>query len=365
MIKELDYKEFVRGLSSVSLEQRLPLRAAFELTYRCNFQCLHCYLPPERRSLKAGKELSGRQVFSILEQMRDIGVIFVGFTGGEVFLRKDIFDILDYSKRLGLQTIVLTNASLIDEKTAAALGRLSLNKVDITVHAMDEKIFDSISGVRGSAEKVFRAIRLLRRNKVPFSLKSCGMQDNVSQIPKVNAFARKLGVIYRLDNELLPRLDGSKTHMRRMLSPKESYLLRRACYPEMFNNPGTGKKNGPVVSRRRFKESIFNCGVAQSHFSVDACGRMNFCTQIDYPGYDILRGGLAAGWQELKASCDRIKPPVDWECLSCDVFDYCCWCPARAYLNDGSFFSCDPYYRKQAQFTRDLVRKKKDAQSRV
>ncbi len=93
MIKELDYKEFVRGLSSVSLEQRLPLRAAFELTYRCNFQCLHCYLPPERRSLKAGKELSGRQVFSILEQMRDIGVIFVGFTGGEVFLRKDIFDI--------------------------------------------------------------------------------------------------------------------------------------------------------------------------------------------------------------------------------------------------------------------------------
>lgn len=349
-----DYKTFSVRIHNKARKKRLPLHAMFELTYRCNFRCIHCYNTLEQKKSKPEEELKTKDIFNILEQLRDLGVFYLGFTGGEIFCRKDIFDILWHARRLGFEVILLTNGSFINENVANELELLKPNKVDITVHALDKDIFDKITLIHGSHDKTFRAIRFLHERKVHMCLKSCGMQINKNEVVKISRFARKLNTIYRFDDELLPRHDRSKTALKYSLSPEESYYLRRACYPEVFaKNNKKGRSYTKVKSRRNLKQ-LFNCGAGYSDLTISPRGELKICIDINYPKYKILEGSLKDGWDSIQNLVDNAKPPKDWTCRSCDLVEYCSWCPGRAYLYDGNFSSCDSYSRRSAEFLRKI-----------
>lgn len=95
-MKSRPYNSFWQQIHKSAKEKSFPLRVMFELTYRCNFKCKHCYVPPIYR--KKG-ELATRDIFSIIDQLKDMGCLYLGFTGGEPFVRKDILDILWYVKK--------------------------------------------------------------------------------------------------------------------------------------------------------------------------------------------------------------------------------------------------------------------------
>ena len=82
VIKKQTSDEFYAAIKTHARERKIPSRVMFELTYRCNFRCLHCYLSPDKK-----KELGTEEVFSILCQLKDAGTFHIGFTGGEIFLR--------------------------------------------------------------------------------------------------------------------------------------------------------------------------------------------------------------------------------------------------------------------------------------
>lgn len=355
MIKTKDYKKFSIDLVKLFYRRRAPLRTIFELTYRCNFKCIHCYNSNEQKEAKSQDELKTKEVFAILRQLKDLGGLYIGFTGGEIFLRQDIFDILWFAKRLGFQIIILTNSSFIDEKIADELKRLAPNKVDITVHALDKEIFDKITQVQGSGERVFRSIDLLYQRNVRLGLKSCGMQENKDELVRVSQFARSLNVLYRLDGEICPRLDRSKTPLKHLFSAEEAYHLRKLCYPEAF-----AKNDAKVMLRKTRKlrgrnlKRIFNCSVGYASVNINPYGELNLCIMIDYPRYKILKGSLAEGWENLKDFVDGINPPKDWQCRTCSLLKYCSWCPAKGYLEDGNFFTCEQYSKQKAKFFKKL-----------
>ena len=98
-----DDKKFSSKINRIARKKRFPLHAMFELTYRCNFRCIHCYNTDEQKSVKPQGELKTKDIFNILEQLRDLGGFYLGFTGGEIFCRNDIFDVLWQAKRLVLR----------------------------------------------------------------------------------------------------------------------------------------------------------------------------------------------------------------------------------------------------------------------
>lgn len=358
-IRTKDYKKFSAKINKAARKKRFPLHAMFELTYRCNFRCIHCYITDEQKKSKLKDELKTKDIFTILEQLKDLGTFYLGFTGGEIFCRKDILDILWYAKKLGFEVILLTNGSFINKRIADELRRLKPNKVDISVHAMDEDIFDEITRIPGSYEKVFRAIRLLHERKVPIGIKTCGMQENKNEVVKVSKFARKLNAIYRFDGELQPRLDRSKVPFKHSISAEEAYSLRRACYPEMFARyDEKGRLRKRTKSKKRNLKRLFNCGAGYTDLTISPYGELKTCIDIDYPKYRVLEGSVKDGWQVIKDLVDNLKPPKDWACRSCHLIEYCSWCPARAYLNDGNFSSCDSYSRREAEFLRKITTSK-------
>lgn len=357
MIRNQDYKVFSQKIHNLARKKCFPLRAMFELTYRCNFKCIHCYNTDEQKGTRPEDELKTKEIFNILEQLRNLGCFYLGFTGGEIFMRKDILDIISYARRLGFEVILLTNASLIDEDIADKLKELMPNKVDITVHAINHDTFDEITRIPGSSNKVFKAIDLLYKRNIPLGLKSCGMQQNRDEIVKISRFARKLNAIYRFDGELIPRQDRSKIPLKYSISSQEVYSLRKACYPEMFTKYDEKGRFKKTVLRRRFLKKLFNCGAGLTNLTINPYGELKICIEIDYPRYNILKGSLVKGWQQIKDLVDKLKPPKDWSCKYCEFLKYCSWCPAKSWLENGDFSTCDSYSRKQAEFTKQVYEK--------
>jgi MoaA/NifB/PqqE/SkfB family radical SAM enzyme len=183
-----------------ALVDRRPLRVMFELTYACNFHCRHCYVPAQRKKTRT---LSTGAVLNIIRQLKKAGCFYLGFTGGEIFLRPDIEKILEFSCRQGFQVILYTNGSLITRAMAKKLADLGVNKVDITLPGLSQKVFETVTGVKGSHKKVFAAIDLLRKYKVNMGFKTCRLKDNVREIKGIQEFAAFLNTPHRLSTKLL------------------------------------------------------------------------------------------------------------------------------------------------------------------
>ena len=332
-MKNKPYDNFWQGIHNSAKNKGFPLRVMFELTHRCNFYCKHCYVPQSYR--KKG-ELKTKDVFSILDQLAEIGCFYLGFTGGELFIREDIIDILWYAKKKGFEIIIYSNGSLIDETIADKLARLRPNKVDITIPAMSKTAFEKISGVSGSRDKVFKAIELLHKKGVDLGFKTCVLKDNEKEIEEIQKFADSLGALHRLDTMLSPRLDGSK----------EPYKYRGQMKENREQNRLSEKTECQIANTERLafstEQHLFKCGVGLSQAAITPLGELKMCVMIDYPKYKILTAetSLQNTWGKLKEFVSNIKPDENYKCNSCGIESYCKWCPAKSWLENRTFTSC-------------------------
>lgn len=314
----------------------------FELTYRCNFSCKHCYVP---LSYQKGKELKTKEIFLILDQLADMGCFYLGFTGGEPFVRKDALDIFRYAKKKGFEVIIYSNGSLIDEKISEELSHLRLNKVDITIPAISKIAFERISGLPGSRDKVFQAIEYLRKNRVNLGFKTCVLKENQDEIKDIENFARSLGALHRLDDTLSRRLDGSD----------EPFKFRGRLKLGLRQKAEVGSKetaegcNVTGENREPRTDNLFKCGVGQTQAAITPLGELKMCLMIDYPRYNILKSSFKECWRKLKNDVSKIKPDSDYQCDECALQSYCKWCSAKAWLYNKTFTSCEPESCKKAE----------------
>jgi len=360
-MKTQHYNNFWQCIHNSAKDRGFPLRVMFELTYRCNFDCKHCYVPLNYR--RKSSELKTKEVFFILEQLRDIGCFYLGFTGGEPFLRKDIMDILRYTKKCGFQIIIYTNGSLIDEKIADELANLRLNKVDITIPAMSKVAFERISGLADSQNRVFAAIKLLHKNGVNLGFKTCVLKENENEIKDIQKFAASLGALHRLDDMLSARLDGSREPFKYrgrlrnnpIISQRSEVTGRKINNYDLENCDGKTIDHRPCLPAGRASAfELFKCGVGVSQAAITPQGELKMCLMIDYPKYKILESSLRDCWQRLKRLVKNIKPDEDYHCNKCELAPFCKGCPAKSWLYNRTFTSCEAEVKTFAEANKKL-----------
>ena len=128
---------------------KFPLHIEIKITNKCNLKCLHC-ISSAGRVYK--KELSKKEIFKIIEEAKKEKAFTIGITGGEPFLRNDIFEIIDKIYNSGLELIITTNGTLVNKsileriKNKVSLIRISIDHFERTKH-------DYFRGVKGSFQK--------------------------------------------------------------------------------------------------------------------------------------------------------------------------------------------------------------------
>jgi len=168
-----------------------PYRMDLAVTYRCNNDCAHCYNARERNF----PELTTEQWFKILDQLWELGVPHIIFTGGEATLRNDLPELIAHAESNGQITGLNTNARrLADEKYLRQLIDAGLDHVQITVESCDEQIHDQMVCAKGAFKQTILGLKNALNSKLYVMTNTTMLKTNVHKIPDTLDFLADLGV---------------------------------------------------------------------------------------------------------------------------------------------------------------------------
>jgi len=136
----------------------------FELTTRCNHDCLHCYNAWKNPvDYPRGVELSTGETLEMYAKLLDqTGASLVSLTGGEPLLRPDFFEIVDFLSERGLAVNLITNGTLLSDETIARLSGGKMSIFELPLLSVEREIHDRMSGAPAAFDKVTGAIAELK-----------------------------------------------------------------------------------------------------------------------------------------------------------------------------------------------------------
>jgi len=175
-----------------------PKFIILDVTHRCNLKCNICDI---RKDLPI-EELNTEEIKDLIKQAMDWGVEEFVLSGGEPFVREDIFEVLDFVRSIGYHTGILTNGVLLTEDFINRIlpylvsNTLSLS---ISLDALTGGIHDDIRGLNGCFEKTLAALKTLSKLKkrhpgINFNTISIILNENLEELVSLANFLKSLGV---------------------------------------------------------------------------------------------------------------------------------------------------------------------------
>jgi radical SAM protein with 4Fe4S-binding SPASM domain len=329
-------------LISRTVRNHQPLSVHFDLTYRCNERCVHCYLDHDDHG-----ELTTSECLKVLEDLARSGALFLTFSGGEIFLRPDLFEILAAARRLHFDISLKTNALLITPERAARVHELGVRRVQISVYSDVPAIHDAITKVPGSLERTLAAIPLLLEHGIQVKLACPLMRENLTAYRGVMALAERLGIPYVLDLTITPMMDGSSGPLSHRASissllPVLQDPLLRSCKPQPTAEADAAMNALPFGSAvsSGMEGSAYEdlpCSAGHNSCYISPYGDLYPCVQLPQAAGNLRRQKFADIWYhaprlERLRSIRESQLPV---CSRCGIKNYCERCPGLALMEGG------------------------------
>jgi len=351
----------------ISEEKNIPLYVIFELTHRCNLRCIHCYLPHlnplplrEREEERGrSRELTRIEIKSILDQLVKEGCLHLVFTGGEIFLREDFYEIASYARGKGFDLRILTNGTLINEQTANSISELCPSSVEISLYGAKAVTHDKITRSPGSFQKTIKAIKLLKKKGVSVIIKCPLMKQNISEYEDLWRLSEDLDTVIKFDPILAPSNNGSKRPLTYRITNTD--LSKIFQDKRLFNSSLVPSYLRQRRIRLRWKlpvTSNFICSAGKNLCSISPYGDVYPCLQLPIRLGDLRRKSFNEIWHPEKHGLPQIKKmriAADKQtrytidelrktrieditvCCGCSSAGICNRCPGLAYLEDGDF----------------------------
>jgi radical SAM protein with 4Fe4S-binding SPASM domain len=312
-------------MNQKALELGIPISAHLDITYRCNERCVHCYLDHENHG-----EMSTAEIKDLLTQLAEAGVFFLALSGGEVFMRRDFFDILEFARRLLFNVKVKTNGVMIREAEAKRIHELGIEQVQISVYSHRPEVHDAITKLPGSLKRTVEAIRLLRSQGLKVSITNILMSANLGDYEAVVALARELGVAYMVDPTITPKMDGDRSILR--LRIEESSLNQVFRDPSLVGDVEAFCAPPPLPCEDVMEG--YPCSAGHTSCYISPYGDVYPCVAFPLPSGNVRRQGFMEIWRnsmQLKqVRSIRAKDLVT--CSSCAHVGTCTRCPGLAYM---------------------------------
>lgn len=105
-----------------------PLSVCWQITTKCNLNCKYCL---SDSGLEGKYGLETKDAIKIINQLGELGINRLDFTGGEPLLRKDLEKLIQCAKYNHINTIVTTNATLLNDNNIRALKLADLVQVSV------------------------------------------------------------------------------------------------------------------------------------------------------------------------------------------------------------------------------------------
>jgi radical SAM protein with 4Fe4S-binding SPASM domain len=336
-METLSYPDFSGAFQGRLAERRVPLNGTIEVTRRCPLTCLHCYnnLPMADGEARA-RELDYDEHCRLLDQLADAGCLWLLYTGGEIFARRDFLDIYTYAKKKGFLVTLFTNGTLITERIADHLLKWRPFAIEITLYGLTKETYERLTGIPGSYEKCMRGIRLLLDRGLPLALKTVAVSTNRHEIPAMKRFVEdELGVHFKFDSMINPRVDCSQSPLDVRLAPEECVALDLADPKRGDEWIQFAEIVRQAVESKPAMDTVYQCGGGVSSFAIDPYGRLSICVLSEAFKYDVREGSFAEGWNGFLHQQRLRKITRPTKCVRCTLKAVCGMCPANGELENG------------------------------
>jgi AdoMet-dependent heme synthase len=313
-------------MTAKALKLNIPLSVQLDLTYRCNERCVHCYLDHHDHG-----EMTTAEIKHLMDEMAEAGVFILTLSGGEIFLRKDFFELLEYARRERMFCVKLkTNAILIHEREAARIRDLGVESVQISIYSHRAEVHDAITLIPGSLKRSVDAIRFLKSQGLRVVIANVLMVQNMQDYKGVRALAEELGVECTLDPTITPMMDGDREVL--------NLGIGNDALRQVFRDAALvgDVDEFCAISTNPDEDALENlpCSAGHTACYVSPYGDVFPCVQFPLPTGNVRKQHFLDIWRHSEQMNDvrsiRVKDLST--CTSCSHVSSCTRCPGLAYL---------------------------------
>jgi AdoMet-dependent heme synthase len=351
----------MQEMTSKALRLNIPLGVQLDLTYRCNERCVHCYLDHDDHG-----EMTTNEIKHLLDEMAETGVFVLTLSGGEIFLRKDFFELLEHARQLMFCVKLKTNAVLIREAEAQRLKDLGVESIQISIYSHRPEVHDAITLIPGSLKRSLDAIRFLKTQGIKVILANVLMIQNMEDYPSVRALAEELGVECTLDPTVTPMMDGNRSTLQ--LGVDNSALR------QVFRDPalvGNVEEFCAVPSPDEDMLESLPCSAGHTSCYVSPYGEVYPCVQFPVTTGNVRQQRFIDIWRHSDKMNEvrsiRLKDLTT--CTQCSHAGSCTRCPGLAYMEGNmrgpSSQDCEKSFARTGIPSANMLLKKRSASNLI
>ena len=362
-----------------------PYVVSWNLTYRCNLACEHCYLDAGGAPLVGTEnfadrsELGTEECFRVIDEIAAFAPECVTIlTGGEPLLRRDILEIVRRASERGLWVVVGTNGVRITENVARHLAEAGARGLSLSLDALDPDRHDRFRRVRGAWRNTVEGAEILNRTGLPFIVQTTAGSHNLGELDAIADFAysaspprsgtstswcrRGAGSSCRTsrpaqDDEVLASLYRiQRKYNGRMLvnakcaphyiktvwrMPVATSRIRRAESARAVDV--ASRPSCPASPIRTYSGGAGGCPAGTHYMGIRPNGDVTPCPYLPVFAGTLRSSSLADLWtsSELFTGIRR-RTSLGGRCGECEMNGHCGGCRARAYGMTGDVMAEDP-----------------------
>jgi radical SAM protein with 4Fe4S-binding SPASM domain len=372
-----------------------PYVISWNLTYRCNLACEHCYLDAGPRPLVGTENFADRSELGTEECFRVIDEIaafapecLTILTGGEPLLRRDILDIVRRAAERELWVVVGTNGVRITENVARHLAEAGARGLSLSLDALDPDRHDGFRKVRGAWQNTVEGAAILNRTGLPFIVQTTAGAHNLGELDAIADFAHDrlaarvwnlyflvptgrgqfvsdmtaaqydevLASLYRIQRKYTGRmLVNAKCAPHYIKTILENAQVR-AEDEEPASAPGLPAGSSAVASAkveglansglspiRTYSGGAGGCPAGTHYMGIRPNGDVTPCPYLPVFAGTLRSAGLADLWTSSDLFTDiRRRSSLGGRCGACEMNGHCGGCRARAFGMTGDLMAEDP-----------------------
>ncbi len=300
-----------------------PICLTWELTYACNLECVHCLSSSGRRD---PRELTTAEAKAVLDELHDLQVFYINIGGGEPMIRRDFFEILEYSISRGIGVKFSTNGAFIDADKARRLAAMDYLDIQISLDGTDAATNDAVRGAGSYATAIQAMEHLAAAGFEGFKISVVVTRHNVDQLDEFLALADSYGAQLRI-TRLRPsgrgadswhELHPTNAQQRQIYEWLLHHGERVLTGDSFFHLNALGDENLPGLNL---------CGAGRVVCLIDPVGDVYACPFVIHDEFlaGNVRdpGGFAHVWKRSDLFRELREPQSAGACASCGSFDAC------------------------------------------
>lgn len=251
---------------SVKLVRRLE-NVSFETTRKCNLRCKHCYSDSGKQ---LDDELTVKEIKALIDQLTNMGVLAITFTGGEPLLHPYLFELMEYARKKPLTLILFTNATLITPEIVEKLKNLQVYKINVSIDGPDSQTHDQFRGVDSAFERTVQGVNLLQKAGIFVQASISVTKINYKKMKETLHLIKDLGITHF---KMWPITFSGRPGEKDIFLTLEEFrkvmeVLREFEFEEL------GKKEKEVFE---YSKSVENCGIGSGTLTIKCNGVVTPC----------------------------------------------------------------------------------------